>query len=375
MATYVAVEEYGVKQLTLAAPSAADLRDTMILGPSGLLAQYPEGHPNKPTYIAGRSILEWPSGARGRLMSAEAAERARGLNSEWVWCEEIGSWADKDFFDQLMFGLRIGMASCVITTTPRATPLVIDLYERKDADVKLITGGTMENQANLSKAFINQITATYKDTRLYDQEILGILVLRSENSLWSPEVIDRNKVSKNDLPDFEQYIVGVDPALSANVKTSDQTGIIVAGLGTDKNIYILGDWSGHHQPNQWTSIVHALYEKYNNDAPTYIVIESNALGQHTKNIVTRDFPSLPVKEVRAIASKAARAAPVSLLWEQNTVKLVKDSGLQDLEREMLTWSPFNKKSAVDDRVDAMVYAVSHLNPVKKAFTISRELLI
>ena len=375
MATYVAVEEYGVKQITLAAPSAADLRDTMIKGPSGILAQYHDNHPNKPVYKAGINQLEWPNGAKARCVSAESPERSRGINSEILIAEEIGSWPDKDFFDQLIFGLRIGMASCVIATTPRATPLVIDLYERGGKDVKIINGATFENSANLSNAFLNQITQTYKNTRLFDAEILGLLILRNENSLWSPEVLDRNKVNKRDLPDFEQFIIGVDPALSSNVKTSDQTGIIVAGMGVDGIIYILGDWSGHHQPHEWTGRVHQLYTKYSSEAPTYVVIESNALGQHTKNILTRDYNTLPVKEVRSVASKSARAAPVSLLWEQDTVKLVNDSGLEDLERQLLAWNPHNKKSNQDDRVDAMVFAVSHLNPVKKAFTISRELLI
>lgn len=375
MSVYIAVEEYGVKYITLAGSTASDVSQTMIKGPSGVLSVYPDNHPNKPVYKAGSARLEWPNGAVGRLISNEAPHRAKGLNSMFVWMDEIASWEGTEFFDDLVFGLRLGMASAVITTTPRATPLVINLFERKDKDVKLVTGSSLENEDNLSEAFLNQLESTYAGTTLHRQEVLGELILRNENSLWSPEVIDRNKVNKAHLPDMEQYVIAVDPALSSNVKTSDATAIILVGMGADENIYILGDWTGHHQPHEWTGIIHTLYDRYSLQGPTTVVIESNALGHHTKNIITRDYRTLPVQEVKAVASKSARAAPVSLLWEQNVVKIVLDSGLDNLEREMLSWNPYSKKNAVDDRVDAMVYGVSHLRPMKRNFTAEIELLI
>jgi predicted phage terminase large subunit-like protein len=344
----------------------------MIKGVSGILAVYEDDHPNKPVYKAGNAIIEWPSGARARCLSAESPERARGLNSEFLLCDEIGSWPDKDFLDQLIFGLRLGMAQAFIITTPRATPLVIDLHERADKDVILVTGGSYENKNNLSPAFISQMEATYSGTSLYDQEIKGELILRNENSLWSPEIIDGCKVKYQDLPDFDLISIGIDPALSTSSK-ADETGIVISARGVDGKLYVLADLSGKHQPHVWVSLVHEAYEKYSIQAPTIVICESNAIGHHTTDILIRDYPTLPVKTVRAVASKAARAAPISLLFEQGTVKMLKDSNLGGLEKQMLSWTPYNKKNAVDDKVDALVYSLSYLSPLKKSFVQDFEL--
>ena len=68
--------KYG--HLALVAPTAADARDTMIEGVSGILATAPEW--NRPTYEPSKRRLTWPNGATATSFSAEESERLRGPN-------------------------------------------------------------------------------------------------------------------------------------------------------------------------------------------------------------------------------------------------------------------------------------------------------
>jgi phage terminase large subunit-like protein len=58
----------GRKRIALVAPTAADARDIMVLGESGLLAISPPW--NRPNPILSRRRLEWPNGAIAMLYSA-----------------------------------------------------------------------------------------------------------------------------------------------------------------------------------------------------------------------------------------------------------------------------------------------------------------
>ena len=51
----------------------------------------------------------------------------------------------------------------------------------------------------------------------------------------------RSKVA--DAPDMARIVIGVDPAVTSN-EQSDETGIIIAGLGRDGHGYVLEDLSG-----------------------------------------------------------------------------------------------------------------------------------
>jgi len=63
-----------------------------------------------------------------------------------------------------------------------------------------------------------------------------------ESSLWKPEMIQH--VRESGCPGL-RVVVAVDPAGSANAK-SDETGIIVLGLGTDGLVYVLADLTGKY---------------------------------------------------------------------------------------------------------------------------------
>lgn len=367
-------ERKGVKLFTFCAPTASDLRDTIVEGPSGLLSVYAPNDPRKPEYISSKSRVEWPSGAVARLISAENPERARGVNSEFLYMDEVGSIDDKDIFDQLMFGLRIGTAKALITTTPRANKIMIALNKRIGKDVRLISGSTYENAANLSAGFITTIRDAYEGTSLGSQELEGKLILSSEDALWQQQTILDNTVDEEDLPaSFVSVAIGVDPAVSKG-KHSDLTGICVVAVGDNGKMYVLGDFSGKYSPKAWAQKVVSLYDTYAAFAPTTIIVERNQGGDLVKDSLSRERNFLPVKDVFATANKLARAQPIALLYEQGKVKHVRGRKLQPLEDEMISFDGKGKQKS-PDRLDSMVMACTHLMPSQPARIITKEFFL
>jgi len=111
--------ESGCKHIALVAPTAADARDIMVLGESGILGISPPW--NKPEPLLSRRRLVWPNGAVAMLYSADEPERLRGHQHDAAWCDEVCAWRyARDAFDMLMLGLRLGTnPRVVITTTPK----------------------------------------------------------------------------------------------------------------------------------------------------------------------------------------------------------------------------------------------------------------
>lgn len=363
----------GVKDIVIVAPTSADLRETNVSGMSGVLSVFPPNDPNRPEYVPSKSRIEFPNGARVRLLSAEEADRGRGGNPQWVWYDELSSYKNPDIFHQVQLSLRIAPAKAIITTTPKATPLMIELSKRFGKDINVTYGSTYDNSANLSANYLRAVEAAYEGTRLGDQELHGRLLLTSEDALWNPELIDRCKVHESDLPKMVKYCIAVDPAASHG-KKSDATGIVIVGMGEDDKLYILGDLTGKYSPQGWASKVIQNFDYLSRTAPTIIVVESNMGGEMATSTLTRERPFLPVKTVFHTANKLSRAEPIALLAEQGKIKHVVQAGLTDLEDELISYDG-KSNTRSPNRLDAMVMACTHLAPVKKSFVVSREFLI
>lgn len=270
-------EARGTKLFTICAPTAADIRDTIITGPSGILSCYPPDDKRRPTYYPSYSRLEWPSGAVARLISAENSERARGINTGFLYLDEVGSIDDIDIFHQLMFGLRAHPSKCIITTTPRANAIMIELSKRFGKDVRVITGSTYDNASNLTDSFITSVREAYEGTSLGESELHGKLILSSTDALWQQQTLMDNTIEEYEAPNYVSFSIGVDPAVSKG-KHSDLTGIVVVALGEDDRMYVLGDFSGKYSPQQWSQKVVSLYDMYSLQGPTSIVVERNQGG-------------------------------------------------------------------------------------------------
>jgi phage terminase large subunit-like protein len=120
------VNHHKRRRVALVAPTAADARDVMVEGESGILAISPEW--DRPHYEPSKRRLTWPKGAIATTYSADEPERLRGPQHDAAWCDEIASWRYPEAWDMLMFGLRLGDdPRVVVTTTPKPIRIIREL--------------------------------------------------------------------------------------------------------------------------------------------------------------------------------------------------------------------------------------------------------
>lgn len=163
------VESGQARRIGLVAPTAADYRDTMIQGPSGLLAVAPPW--NRPRFEPSKRRLTWPNGAVAICLSADQPERARGLQFDRLWCDELCAWQyPARMWETVLLCLRLGhRPRTVVTTTPRPIELLARIL--RDPTTRLSRESTFANARHLAPEFITEITAMYQGTRLGRQEL------------------------------------------------------------------------------------------------------------------------------------------------------------------------------------------------------------
>jgi hypothetical protein len=80
-----------------------------------------------PTYQPSKRQLEWPSGAKSLIFTADEPERLRGKQHEWLWADEVAAWRYPEAWDQAMLGLRLGEPAGRRHDDAEADPLVREL--------------------------------------------------------------------------------------------------------------------------------------------------------------------------------------------------------------------------------------------------------
>lgn len=334
------------------APTYADARDTCVEGESGLLRALPPSCIEKWNRSMGEIWLV--NGSRIKLFSADQPERLRGPQHHRVWCDELGAWNNREAFDQLWFGLRLGRdPRVIITTTPRNTDMLRDLFRRKNDDVFVTHGRTKDNAENLSPHVMRQLTERYGNTRLGRQELDAELLTDTDGALWSRDQIDKIRVES--VPELRRIVVAIDPAMSSGAN-SDETGLIAAARGMDGLLYVLCDWSGRYAPDAWAERAVMLY---NDMRAQMIVAEVNAGGELVEKILRQKAPQVLFKPVRALRNKVERALPVAALYEQGRVRHV--GALSLLEDQMCRFTADGQMDKSPDRVDALVWALTELS--------------
>lgn len=341
------------RRVALVAPTAADARDVMVEGQSGLLAVC-AAYGIVAHYKPSLRRVDFVNGARATLYSAEESERLRGPQHDLAWCDELGAWGNPDTWDQLQFGLRIGAnPRQVVTTTPRPVPLVRRLVA--DPSTVVTRGSTFDNRDHLAPAFIAQIAAKYEGTRLGRQELAGELLEDVEGALWSLDLIEQARMRPEAVPQLARIVVAIDPqaGYSADGDLSE-TGMIVAGVDAEGHAYVLNDLSANYTPGGWAA---RAVEAYRDAEADRIVAEANQGGEMVLHALATVDPNAPVTLVRASRGKQARAEPVAALYEQGRVHHV---GLfPKLEDQMATYVP-ERSTRSPDRMDALVWAVTSL---------------
>ena len=345
------------RRIALVAPTAADARDVMVEGESGLLAIGPPQQ--RPQYEPTKRRLTWPNGAIATTYSADEPERLRGPQHDAAWCDEIASWRYPEAWDMLMFGLRLGPdPRVVVTTTPKPVKIIRELLT--DPTTVVTRGSSYENRANLADAFFAQIIRKYEGTRLGRQEIEAELLDDVPGALWNRTRLEelRWPLSKS-VPDLVRIVVAIDPATTSG-EDADETGIIVAGKDGGGRGYVLADGSGHYTPTEWAQLAIALYRQHKADR---IVAEVNNGGDMVEATLRMIDPNVPYTAVHASRGKVVRAEPVAALYEQQPGRVFHVGTFPTLEDQMCAFTTdFDRKTAgfSPDRVDALVWAFSDL---------------
>jgi phage terminase large subunit-like protein len=354
-AEWVRSQKERVERIALVAPTAADARDVMVEGESGLLAICPPW--DRPIYEPSKRRVSWRNGSMATLYSADEPERLRGPQHGAAWCDEVGSWRYPEAWDMLMFGLRLGKRpQVVVTTTPRPTKLIRELLARVGDDVQVTRGSTHENRANLPTSFFEKIVAKYEGTRLGRQELNAELLEDTPGALWTREMIEVARL-RSLARDMERVVVAIDPAVTSG-DDSDETGIVVVGKGIDGHGYVLADASGRYTPLEWARVAIGLYRNHDADR---IVGEVNNGGDMVEANIRMVDANVPFTSVRATRGKVLRAEPVAALYEQGMVHHL--GVYPQLEDQMTAFtSDFDKAKAgySPDRVDALVWGLSEL---------------
>lgn len=346
------------RRIALVARTAADVRDVVVGGESGILNVGPAR--DRPVWEPSKRLLTWPNGAIATTFSAEQPDALRGPQHDFAWCDELAAWqyAD-DAWSNLLFGLRLGARPQVlVTTTPRPTRIIRSLISQPTTAVT--RGKTRDNAANLAPTALSELERQYAGTRLGRQELEGEILDDSPGALWKRDQIDALRVRH--APEMIRIVVAIDPAATSS-EGADETGIVVCGLGRDRQGYVLADKSGRYSPGEWAALAVKLYGEWQADG---IVAEVNNGGEmvgHTVATVTNDRGErigarVPFRAVHASRGKRIRAEPIAALYEQGRIHHV--GAFPGLEDQMCVWDAGTGETS-PDRIDAMVWGFTDLD--------------
>jgi len=214
----------------------------------------------------------------------------------------------------------------------------------------------VDNAENLPKKYLENLEGLPKRQR--DRFYLGKFGAANDNALWTIDTIEKSKVTE--APDMVRVVVAVDPSGASDDEetNNDDIGIIVGGLGTDGNAYILEDVTVKAGPATWGKVAASAYERHEADR---VIGEANFGGAMVEFVIKTANPNISYKAVTASRSKMVRAEPVSALHETGKVKMVGD--FPDLEDELLASTTTGYTGARSpNRLDAFVFVITELFP-------------
>lgn len=380
-------------RMGIIAPTLGDASASIVHGEDGLAVINPavEEKTRK-----GGTVVLWPNGAFAYLFGVHTQNDVDRLRAHTNRCfdlrEEIAAWRYlKDGMAQADFGLRMGKARWIGATTPRPRPSIIKL----DADpmVRKSRASTEENPY-LPEARKTQLYEMYGNTQVGLQELQGLILEKVSGALWEQELIEANRVRPVDVPDLLEVRTYIDPSWGT---THDEVGIVVAGLGYNRHVYILEDLSGKLSASQWgiKAALGWLPQRIDPESPPEpkdwfgvpsrrVIYETNFQGEQVRLVMRLTAKELRrriiTRPVSASVGKRLRAEPVLWLYERGRVHHVGEHA--GLEWQMTNWVPPEKgqdrgdpgdpplddqsedeqqaSSWSPDRVDALVFAVTDL---------------
>ncbi len=390
-------------RIALVGRTARDVRDTMILGESGILSCSPPWF--RPKYYPSKRLLKWPNGSEAHMYTSQEPAELRGPQHHFAWGDEFASWLYRETYSNLLDGLRLGKAPQVVfTSTPRRSEWFLDavLGEKArgsgqrpvtreqiesgawsfDLSVKDQFGkeivfrtiarrwSTEENTLNLSPGFAAKRRAEYGESSFGRQELDAEILDIVEGALWKLDIIDRTRVERP--PALHRKLVVVDPSHSSDGRR-DACGIIGVGVGPSPegktaipHAYVFADGTIKGSPIAWARAAVSLYDKHQADAILYEANETPNRPNLVKSVIGIVDPKKRIRwiPVHSARDKKTRADPVAGMYEAERVHHCENADqvnhLSALEEEMSSWDPWDPQAPSPNRVDALVHGVTYL---------------
>lgn len=348
------VTEQKAHHIALIAQSIAEAKAVMVYGESGLMNVFEKNE--RPVFCSSQNKLFFQNGASASLFGANNPERLRGPQFDFVWIDEFAKFKKaQDIFNQVMMCLRLGEnPRCLITTTPRPLPFLEQLIQEESTITT--KGTTFDNANNLAKSYLDHITKTYANTQMGMQELYAHLLTDKTGALWQRNLI---RYREPHTQNWRRIVIAIDPATTHH-ENSDETGIVVAAIHEDGNVYVLEDLSGRYSAADWGAKVTQAYWRYKADR---VVAEVNKGGDLVERVVKSVDANVAYKAVRATRGKCVRAEPIAALYEQEKVFHIRPFAL--MEQQMCEYIA-GQTSKSPDRMDALVWAITDLMLAKEA---------
>lgn len=185
----------------------------------------------------------------------------------------------------------------------------------------------IDNIENLPEGYLGTLQSL--SGRLQRRFLDGEFADATPNAMFHDEDIDRWRVTDGKVPDMVRIVVGVDPSGSGDIDNddNDEIGIVVDGLGTDGNCYVLEDCTVKAGPATWGNVATTAYDRHEANV---IVGEVNYGGAMVQHVIQTARARTPYKAVTASRGKHVRAEPFSALYEKG--KCVARGTLISMER-------------------------------------------
>lgn len=200
----------------------------------------------------------------------------------------------------------------------------------------------------ISRTAIDEISKDMTSVS-YKQEIMAEDIEDIPGALWKRKWFDEFR--KDEIPELAKIVVAIDPATTSKA-TSDEVGIVCAGIGIDGRYYVLADRSGIMSPDAWGNRAINLYKEFNADR---IIAEVNNGGDLVETVLRTIEPHISYTGVVASRGKITRAEPVAAMYEQGKVSHI--GNFEELETQCSEYIPGDKSP---DRMDALVWAITYL---------------
>jgi predicted phage terminase large subunit-like protein len=215
-----------------------------------------------------------------------------------------------------------------------------------------------DNRENISADYIETLKGMSAKMRIRFLE--GVFGDAVAGALFTDETIEKYRVEDGVLPDMVRIVVAVDPSGSDDEDNADNDaiGIVVAGLGTDGNAYIIEDCTVKAGPGTWGNVVTSAFERHAADT---VIGETNFGGAMVGHVIQTSRPRTPFLKVTASRGKVVRAEPFSSLYEKGKVRHA--GRFRELEDELTSFTTHGYVGGESpNRADAAIWALAALFP-------------